>query len=154
MFNARTFAHLFLALSGCIASSLVYAAASTEADLLGLPWPQIAVAGVIALWGGLTRTSERALEASIAQRNRLNEGQPPLTSFHLGPEIWRAVWLSGGIGFLTYGICSSLNLGRFETGGSIFLSGYLGSRFLAALSDAAIAKLGDVVDGLRQQGPK
>jgi len=152
MFNARTFAHLFLAITGCAASGLVYAA--TDADLLGLPWPQIAVAGVIALWGGLTRTSERALEFSIAQRNRLDESQPVPQGFHLWPEVWRAIWLSGGIGFLVYGLCSSMGLGRFETGGAIFLSGYLGSRLLGALGDMALARLGDLVDNLRRDGPK
>jgi len=133
MFNPRTLAHWFFALSGCVSSSAVWALAVQPGDLSALPWPQIALGVLLALWGGLTRTAERALEASKAARDN------PPGDFDLWVELGKDLIVSSGIGFLMFAIGSWQEWGVWLLGSALWLAGYLGTRLLAGLAEAALA---------------
>lgn len=133
MFSPRTIAHWFFALSGCVSSSAVWALAVQPGDLSALPWPQIALGVLLALWGGLTRTAERALEASKAARDN------PPGDFDLWAELGKDLIVSSGIGFLMFAIGSWQEWGIWLLGSALWLAGYLGTRLLAGLAEAALA---------------
>lgn len=132
MFSPRVLAHWFFAVTGCISSGAVWSAVAPS-DLSGLPWPQIAVGVALALWGGLTRTAERALEASKAARDN------PPGEFDLRHELLKDLIVSSGIGFLVFALGSWQSWGVWLLGSSLWLSGYLGTRLLAGLGEAALA---------------
>lgn len=134
MFSYRFFAHVFFSASGCISSGLAMAAVAPT-DLASLPWPQILVGVALSLWGGVTRTAERALEASKTARD---EGA---VAFCLWRELIRDLIVSSGIGFLVYVVGAWQEWGVWLLGAALWLAGYLGTRFLAAAGDAALATL-------------
>jgi len=132
MYSPRTLAHWFFAISGCISSSAVWALTAPPGDLVGLPWPQIFIGVMLALWGGITRTAERALEASKAARDN-----PPGT-FDLRGELFKDLIVSSGIGFLIFAVGSWQEWGVWLLGSALWLAGYLGTRLLAGLGKAAL----------------
>lgn len=135
MFNPRTLAHWFFAASGCVSSSAVWALTVPPGELSGLPWPQIALGVLLALWGGVTRTAERALEASKAAREK------PPGDFDLWSELFKDLIVSSGIGFLMFAIGSWQEWGVWLLGSALWLAGYLGTRLLAGLAEAALTHL-------------
>ena len=130
-FSPRAWAHAFFALSGCVSSGAVWAVVAPQ-DLAGLPWPQIVIGVLLSLWGGLTRTAERALEASKAARDN------PPGDFHLAHELGRDLIVASGVGFLMFAIGSWQEWGVWWLGSALWLSGYLGTRLLAGLGEAAL----------------
>lgn len=132
--NPRTVAHWFFALSGSMSSGAVWAVVAPS-DLVGLPWPQIVVGVLLSLWGGLTRTAERALEASKAARDN------PPGDFQLWHELGRDLIVASGVGFLMFAIGSWQGWGVWLLGSALWLSGYLGTRLLAGLGEAAMSYL-------------
>ena len=130
--SSRLLAHWFFAVSGSISSSVVWAAVAPS-DLSGLPWPQILVGVALALWGGLTRTAERALEASKSARD-----DPP-GDFDLRGDLVKDLIVSSGIGFLVFALGSWQEWGVWLLGSALWLAGYLGTRFLAGVGEAALA---------------
>lgn len=134
MFNVRLLAHLFFVVSGCFSSGMVWAVVAPS-DLAGLPWPQIAIGVALSLWGGLTRTAERALEASKSARDG------PHMEFDLWGELVKDVIVSSGIGFLVFAIGSWQEWGVWMLGSALWLAGYLGTRLLAKLAESALASI-------------
>ena len=135
MFSPRMLAHWFFAISGSVGSGAVWAQLATPGDLVGLPWPQIAIGVLLALWGGITRTAERALEASKAARDN------PPGDFDLRSELIKDLIVSSGIGFLIFAVGSWQEWGIWMLGSALWLAGYLGTRLLAGLGEAALAYL-------------
>lgn len=132
--SPRALAHWFFAISGSVSSGAVWAVVAPS-DLTGLPWPQIIVGIMLSLWGGLTRTAERALEASKAARDN------PPGSFQLAHELGRDLVVAGGVGFLMFAVGSWQEWGVWLLGSALWLSGYLGTRLLAGLGEAALGYL-------------
>jgi len=132
MYSPRLFAHWFFAFTGCVSSATVWAAVA-PADLSGLPWAQILIGVALALWGGLTRTAERALEASKVARDK------PPGDFDLRAELIKDLIVSSGIGFLMFSIGAWQEWGVWLLGSTLWLSGYLGTRLLAGMGEAALA---------------
>lgn len=130
-FSPRTVAHWFFATSGCLSSGVVWAVVA-PADLAGLPWPQIIIGVLLSLWGGLTRTAERALEASKAARDN------QAGSFQFWHEVARDLIVASGVGFLMFAIGSWQGWGVWLLGSALWLSGYLGTRLLAGLGEAVL----------------
>ena len=91
-------------------------AAAAAPDLIALPWAQIGVGAVLALWGGLTRTADRALTA-------YTRGQP----FLLLPELAKDLVMATGAGFCTYVWGSWQAWGPWQTAGALWAAGYLGA---------------------------
>lgn len=129
------FAHLFFVVTGMLSASAVWAAVGVPPNLTGLPWPQIGLGIVLALWGGATRTAERALEA-----RRSPPTEPP-TIFVLKEELLKDVIVSSGIGFLVFLLGASLEWGVWVLPAALWLGGYLGSRLLAGMGEAALSYL-------------
>lgn len=140
MFSPRLFAHVFFVATGCFSSSVVWAAFA-PADLTGLPWPQILVGVMLALWGGVTRTAENALEASKAAR----DSQAPAV-FDLWHELGRDLIVSSGIGFIVYLVGAWQEWGVWLLGAALWLAGYLGTKFLSAAGDAVLLAIARKVE--------
>ena len=122
----KFWAELFLSIAGCLASGVVFAATG-HPELTSLPWPQIAVAVALAIWGGWTRTAENALIAGKMS-----------VEFRLFYEIVRDCITASGIGFVIFGLCSSLGANLWITGSSLWMAGYMGSRLLVGIGDAVM----------------
>lgn len=132
--NPRGIAHAFFAITGCVSSGAVWAVVAPE-TLGTLPWPQIFIGIALSLWGGLTRTAERALEASKLARDDKE------TVFYLWHELPRDLIVASGVGFLVFAIGSWQMWGVWLLGSALWLSGYLGTRLLAGLGEAALTYL-------------
>ena len=127
MFKAkyyRLFAHILFALTGSLAAASVWAGLRVPPELHGFPWLQIAVAGVITLWGGVGRTAVRAVED--AQQRRDSPGVP--TGFNLKSELLKDLYSSSGLGFFVYLVGASQGLEPWLLGPALWLSGYLGTK--------------------------
>ena len=133
MFNIyRAFAHLFIVLTSSLAACSVWASVA-QPDLIALPWLQIAMAGVISLWGGVGRTAVRALEAAQMAR-----ATPPVDSgFHLGRELRTDLILSSGIGMIIYTIGAHHEWNTWLLAPALWLGGYMGTKFLDTLIEQA-----------------
>jgi hypothetical protein len=130
--SKRLLAHLFFMLSGCLSSACALAASQPAVDLLGLPWAQIGIGAMLSLWGGVTHTAEKALEASKAD---------PVVDFGLAREIGKDVLVSAGIGFLIYAWGSYQEWGVWLLGSALWLGGYAGTRLLMKLADALLTQI-------------
>ena len=130
----RAVAHAFFAISGCVSSGAVWAVTAPE-TLGTLPWHQILIGIALSLWGGITRTAERALEASKTARD------DKAVVFYLWHELSRDLIVASGIGFLMFAIGSWQSWGVWLLGSALWLSGYLGTRLLAGLGNAAMSYL-------------
>ena len=100
--TGRFFAHVFFILWGCLSSASVLAAASASADLTSLPWLQIALGAGLSLFGGVTRTAEKALEFAYTPLDKRDK-----KTFLLSRELMKDVIVSAGIGFLIFGFGAS-----------------------------------------------
>jgi hypothetical protein len=110
-------------------TSTVQAAQSVSPDLLALPWVQIGLGTAIALWGGLTRTAERA--ASSSKRGE---------DFPLVIEAIQDLFASTGAGFLVFMIGSWARWDIWSLGAGLFIGGYLGTRFVARFAGSWLQK--------------
>ena len=137
----RAFAHIFITLTSSLAACSVWAAVP-QPDLIALPWPQIAMAGVISLWGGVGRTAVRALEAA-----QLARATPPVDAgFHLGRELRTDLILSSGIGLIIYAVGATREWDTWVLAPSLWLGGYAGTKFIDMLIEQArrvIANFGE-----------
>lgn len=102
-------------------------AASASPDLTNLPWAQIGVGTALALWGGLTFTAQRIIK-------RMRDG---LTAGPIAPALLLDLIVSGGNGFVVYGVGAWQEWGVWLLAISLFVGGYAGTRLL----DAASARL-------------
>jgi hypothetical protein len=109
-----------------------------ELDLIGLPWAQIGLGCVLSLWGGLTRSAERALEPRPS----------PESPFRLLPELWKDLTVSVSCGFVTFSIGAWQKWDIWILGLALWAAGYLGARLLSTVADAVFSKIKSVV------GPK
>ena len=123
--------------------STVFAAqsiiAGSQFNLTGLPWAQIALGCALSLWGGLTRSSQRALEV------RPDDAGP----FRLGAELRKDFLVSSSCGLVTFLLGAWQNWNVWFLGLALWAAGYLGARFLTDVSDAVM----DRIRGLIQAGP-
>lgn len=120
----RTLVTLLIALGSC---ATAVAASQVPPDLAGLPWVQIGIGAALSLWGGLTRTAERALEAVKAD--------PPQV-FRIWLELGKDVIVSSGVGFLTFALGAWQEWGVWMLGAALWLGGYTGARLLSRFGDA------------------
>lgn len=118
---------LVLLLIGLGCGCTAFAAQTMSPDLAGLPWVQIGIGSLLSLWGGLTRTAERALEAIKAE---------PPQPFRLWIELLKDLIVSSAAGFLTFAIGAWQEWGVWLLAAALFMAGYLGARLLARLGDA------------------
>ena len=102
-------------------------AASTAPDLTGLPWAQIGVGTALALWGGLTFTAQRIIKG-------LRDGA---IVGPIAPALLLDLIVSGGNGFVVYGVGAWQDWGVWLLAISLFIGGYAGTRLL----DAATARM-------------
>lgn len=102
-------------------------AASTAPDLTSLPWAQIGVGTALALWGGLTFTAQRIIKS-------MRDG---MTIGPIAPALLLDLIVSGGNGFVVYGVGAWQEWGVWLLAISLFVGGYAGTRLL----DAASARL-------------
>lgn len=128
----RAFAHIFISITSSMAACSVWAAVP-QPDLIALPWMQIAMAGVISLWGGIGRTAVRALEAAQMAR-----ATPPVDiGFHLGRELRTDLILSSGIGLVIYAVGASREWDTWLLAPALWLGGYMGTKFVDVLIEQA-----------------
>lgn len=137
MFDRRMFAHVFFMITGCLYSGIVWATMAPPPLLSGLPWPQIGVGALLSIWGGLTRTAERALDASKVARDKGAE-----SDFQLWHEIGRDVAVSAGLGFFIYGVSATMQWDVWILGSALWLGGYSGTQLLDALRKALVSYVG------------
>ena len=97
-------------------------AASTAPDLAGLPWAQIGVGAALALWGGLTFTAQRIIKGL-----RAGVAVGPIA-----PALLLDLMVSGGNGFVVYGVGAWQEWGVWLLAISLFIGGYAGTRLLDA----------------------
>lgn len=129
----RAFAHFVIAGTSSLAACSVWAA-SQQPDLLALPWLQIALAGVISLWGGVGRTAVRALEAA-----QLARAVPPVDDgFHLGRELRTDLVLSSGIGLVVYAVGAHQGWDTWLLAPALWLGGYMGTKLVNVLIEKAL----------------
>lgn len=143
----RAFAHVFFVLTGCCAAGAVWAAVQPPPELLGLPWVQIGIAGVISLWGGVGRTSVRAIEDAQERRDKPGVA----TGFELKSELLKDFFVSSGIGFVVYLLGVHQEWDAWLLAPSLWLGGYMGTRLLSGMGDAVLTYLGKFAE---QKGDK
>jgi len=115
---------------GTLATAM--AADSVPPDLAGLPWVQIGIGAALSLWGGLTRTAERALEAVKAE---------PPQPFPIWLELAKDVVVSSGVGFLTFAVGAWQEWGVWLLGAALWLGGYAGARLLSRVGEGWVEAL-------------
>jgi phytoene dehydrogenase-like protein len=118
----------FLVLVGVGWTSTAVAATNMHPMLSEIPWVQVAVGGMLALWGGLTRTAEQLL-------NALRTG----AEFHVKAELVRDIIVSSGIGFLVYAAGALQAWNVWVLGAMLWCCGYLGTRFLAPYAEKKVS---------------
>lgn len=138
----RLFAHFVILFGGASVCGVAWSASVIQPDLVGLPWPQIMVGALISFWGGIARTAVRALEVAQAQRDGIKTD-----SFNLGQEVIKDLIVSSGIGFLVYSLAISFEFDLWKTGAALFISGYLGTRFLVGAGDVVLSYLASKAKG-------
>ena len=136
----RMFAHFVVVLTGCLAAGSVWAVAQPPPELLSLPWIQIVVAGLIALWGGVGRTAVRAIEDAQELRDKPGVA----TGFNLRRELIRDLFVSSGIGFVVYLIGVHQAWDTWLLAPALWLGGYMGTKLLTALGSAVLTYIGQV----------
>lgn len=138
MFNGklnRCFAHLVFVVTGCFAATGVWAVAQPPPELLGLPWVQIAVAGLISLFGGVGQTAVRALEEAQRRKDKPDEA----TSFVLKHELLKDLFISAGLGLIIYSIGVRQQLNAELLASALWLSGYMGAKLLNGMSNFVLS---------------
>ena len=133
----RMFAHLFIVMTGCMAAGSVWAITQPPPELLALPWIQIAVAGLIALWGGVGRTAVRAIEDA----QELRDKPGVLTGFNLRVELARDLFVSSGIGFVVYLLGVHHAWDTWLLAPALWLGGYMGTKLLTAFGSAVLSSI-------------
>ena len=131
-----TACYRLLVFACCLGWTVTAWAAYESPDLIALPWAQIAVGSILALWGGLTRTADRALVAAT-------KAEP----FRLGQELTKDVLMSAGAGFCTYAWGAFSEWGAWQTAGALWAAGYLGALLPAEALKAKIALVNKAVNG-------
>ncbi len=135
----RAFAHFVIAGTSSLAACSVWAGVQ-QPDLLALPWMQIAMAGVISLWGGIGRTAVRALEAA-----QLARATPPVVNdFHLASELRTDLFLSSGIGLVIYAFGAHQQWDTWVLAPALWLGGYMGTKLVNVLIEKALKFLSSV----------
>ena len=124
-----------IVLTGCLASLAAWGALQPPPELLGLPWLQIGIAGVISLWGGVGRTAVRAIEDS---QERLDKPDV-VTGFRLKRELIKDLFVSSGIGFIIYLAGHNLGWSASLLAPALWVSGYTGTKLLNGMSDAVLS---------------
>lgn len=100
-------------------------AASAAPDLTSLPWAKIGFGTALALWGGLTCTAQR-----IVKDMRAGIAVGPIA-----PALFLDLIVSGGNGFVVYGVGAWQEWGVWMVAIALFLGGYAGTRVLDAATD-------------------
>ena len=136
----RWFAHVCIVLTGCLASMAAWAALQPPPELLGLPWVQIGVAGIISLWGGVGRTAVRAIEDA---QERLDKPDV-VTGFRLKSELAKDLVVSSGIGFVVYLFGVHQDWSAWLLAPALWVAGYTGTKLLSGMSDAVLSYVGTV----------
>ncbi len=135
------FAHVVILITGCTAAASVWALVQVPPNLLGLPWLQIAGAGLIAFWGGIVRTSIKVVEDAQHRADKPNEP----TGFSLKTELIKDIFLSSGLGFSVYLVGYRMGWEIEFLAAALFISGYLGTRLIAAAGDLLLSQIAAVL---------
>ena len=136
----RWFAHVFFAVTGSLAAGSVWAIAAPPPELLGLPWVQIAIAGLIALWGGVGRTAVRAIEDAQERRDKPGVA----TGFHLKSELLKDLFVSSGLGFFVYVLGTHQSWDQWLLAPALWLAGYMGTKLIASVSTAVLDQIANI----------
>ena len=139
-FFNRFFAHAFFVVTGCLSAASVWSAVTPPPELLGLPWIQIGIAGVISLWGGVGRTAVRAIEDAQQRRDKPEEP----TGFKLKSELLKDLFVSSGIGFVIYLLGVHQTWDTWLLAPSLWMGGYMGTKLLGGMGDAVLNYLGQL----------
>ena len=107
-----------LALGLLLTSAAVAAAETNPIYLHQLPWLSILIAGLIAIWGGLTRTTTRKL-----------------TREELAIQAFKDGFVAAGCGFLAFNLAMWAQFNIWLMASFIYIAGWLGARFLSAVGD-------------------
>lgn len=124
----------FLALCIGLGFSATVLAATSAADLTTLPWGQIAVGTMLALWGGLTHTAQRLVST-------LRTGAPVEA---MGYAIAVDLLVSCGNGFVLFLLGAWNEWGVWQLAISLFAGGYAGTRLMDVAVETLMSKLGAV----------
>lgn len=100
------------------ACTAVWAAETNPIYLQHLPWQSILIAGAIAIWGGLTRTTLRKLD-------RVN----------LWKQAFTDAIVASGAGFVMFNLAMWAGVNIWLMSASLYLAGWLGAQFLSAAGD-------------------
>jgi hypothetical protein len=113
---------------GWLSASVAAGLAASPTSLLDLPWVQMAVGCLIAMWGGLARTAGRVLAP---------QDQP----LRLGFEVIKDFLASILIGFIVFAFSAWQSWDVWLLAVALPLAGYGGARFLEPMSDALVQRL-------------
>lgn len=127
-----TLARIAMLFGWCITTA--YAAKLVAPDLVRLPWTSIAIAGAIAMWGGMAATLGR-LERAAAKLS-------------IVAALLKDAFLSGTAGVIVYAVGAWREWSVWEVAVVLLLAGYGGSRTL----DAGVDWLLNMIRGFRGPG--
>ena len=127
---SRICGHVVATAVGLLGWSATVMAATSSPDLMTLPFAQIGVGIILALWGGLTRTGDRALSARIDDRD-----------FVTWAELGKDIILAAPAGFLTYLWGATHAWSEMELAGALFTAGYLGALMPAETIKAKLLQM-------------
>lgn len=122
----------FLTLCIGLGFSATVLAATSAADLTALPWGQIAVGTILALWGGLTHTAQRLVST-------LRAGTPV---DRMGYAIAVDLLVSCGNGFVLFLLGAWNEWGVWQLAISLFVGGYAGTRLMDVAVETLMSRLG------------
>ena len=108
-------------------------AATSAADLTALPWGQIAVGTMLALWGGLTHTAQRMVST-------LRMGGAPAEA--MGYAIVVDLLVSCGNGFVLFLLGAWNEWNVWQLAISLFAGGYAGTRLMDFAVETLMSRLG------------
>ena len=134
------FAHIVIVLTGCMAAASAWAIVREPPNLLALPWLQIAGAGLIALWGGVVRTSIKAVDDA---RRRIDKPNEP-TGFSLKNELVKDFFLSSGLGFAIFLFGYRSDWDDELLAAALFIGGYLGTQLIVAAGDLVLGQIANM----------
>ena len=138
----RWFAHTVIAAMGCSSAMSVWAVVQPPPELLGLPWLQIAIASLISLFGGIGQTAVRALEDAQERKDKPDQ----VTGFNLKNELIKDLFISAGLGLIIYSVGIRQELNAELLASALWLSGYMGAKLLAGMSNFVLTYLGRLAE--------
>jgi len=122
---------------GWVTTAAALAVAASPASLVDLPWAQIAIGCLLALWGGMARTAARIRSTSNAEDGALR----------LWRELVKDVVAASLIGFITFAVSAWQSWDVWLLAIMLPLGGYGGARLLEPMADAALDRITTLIRG-------